>query len=289
VKLLESPRAKLSENKRVEWSNAMTIPFPPSFRGLRWAPTSEQEVVFLFGRLLDRMPSPLTIEFMGTPFPDCKATDSETDKAIWIEFELKSSHFFRDHKMCVERCDWVVCWEDDQERPFPRRPRRPPNDPDPEIIALNKIEVGQNLILNPTLANSDCAEQFGLRLRALPQPHQRIIEQLLSFGQDELKVVWPDTNNVCFTVRGVLDEGQEVELFKVYNTSMIGIPFHRWKKVAPEIRTAIAKQLNNAIGTEWFRDGRKKSRDVAELMPDDETVQSFISVWRKLAGNRSDA
>src|SRR5438552_4051230 len=86
---------------------------PTGFRGLRWEPTNEQEVVFLFGKLLNHLPRPLAIESIRTIFPDCRATDSETGEIITIEFELLASHFFRDHATRAERCQWVVCWQDD--------------------------------------------------------------------------------------------------------------------------------------------------------------------------------
>ena len=57
-------------------------------RCLTWEPSNEQEVVVLFGRLLDHMPRPVAIEFVQTGFPDCKAIDVETREPLWIEFEL---------------------------------------------------------------------------------------------------------------------------------------------------------------------------------------------------------
>ena len=115
----------------------MTEGIPSGFRALRWEPTNEQEVVMLFGRLLGYLKRPLAIEFVQRGFPDCKAADSETGDEIWIEFELYSSHFYRDHSKRSEKCDWIVCWHDDLNGAPPpswSRSRTPP-----EIISLDKI------------------------------------------------------------------------------------------------------------------------------------------------------
>jgi hypothetical protein len=40
----------------------MNSELPSGFRGLRWEPTDEQDVLVLFGRLLDHLPRPLAIE-----------------------------------------------------------------------------------------------------------------------------------------------------------------------------------------------------------------------------------
>jgi hypothetical protein len=262
----------------------MTIAASRNFRGLRWSPTSEQEVVLLFGRLLGYLPQPLTIDFVGTTFPDCKATDSETRETIWIEFELKSSHFYRDHKDRVEQCNWIVCWEDDWDGNLPALWKDRP----PTIVALKDLveKIPERQILN-TRVETDPKNLFSLRVQALPTEQQHRIEQLLSVGSNPfLKVVWPETNGACFTVRGNI-AGHDVECFKLSSTGMIGTPFSRWKKVPPEIRTAVAQQLNDALSIDWFSDGRKGSRYIGELLTSDEQLQRFIGVWRGLVSSSS--
>ena len=179
----------------------MSSAIPKGFRGLRWEPTNEQEVVVLFGRLLDHLDRPLAIESVGTTFPDCKATDSETEQPICIEFELYSSHFFRDHvkrKKRPERCDWVVCWHDDlSDKPsLPEWPR---------IVALDQIveHHPEALVLNRRPVHATPAEAFSFRIAGSSLRHQEIAQQLMRFGQTQanLKVSWPETNRACFTVR----------------------------------------------------------------------------------------
>ena len=259
----------------------MSSAIPRGFRGLRWEPTNEQEVVVLFGRLLDRLDRPLAIDSVGTTFPDCKATDSETGETICIEFELYSSHFFRDHangNRRPERCDWVVCWHNDLAG------ERSPGWP--RIVALDEIldSASGSHILNRRPANATRAEAFKFRIAGSSPRHQEIVRQLMEFGeaQAELEISWPETNRDCFTVR----EPRGIEYFKV-GSSSITVPFSRWSAVSPEVKRDIAEQLNAALGTKWFTGEGKTKRDTAELMGDDESVRRFISVWRDFAGLRA--
>jgi len=56
--------------------------------GMAYAPTNEQGVVFLFGRLAERLG--FTIEHIQTRFPDCTAR-REGGKC-YIEFEYRASN-----------------------------------------------------------------------------------------------------------------------------------------------------------------------------------------------------
>lgn len=255
----------------------MNIPIPKGFRGLRWEPTNEQEVVMLFGRLLDRLDTSLAIESIGTTFPDCKATDSEDGTPVCIEFELNSSHFFRDHRKRVEKCDWVVCWHDDWDGD---------RDP-PRIVALDKIAPTDLIVNRPSPSPRTQDEAFKYRIGGLSSRHQEAIQQLLHFGETELTVAWPETNGACFTVRGPLGGRNGVEYFKVGSHGTIAIPFSRWKGVPPILRADVAKRLNAALGTKWFAGQGKASRDILELMKDADSVQRFIGVWKRFVDPRA--
>lgn len=84
-----------------------------NFRGLVYAPTNEQGVVFLFGKIAHEFG--IYIELIRTGYPDCVAK-RYIGKAMWedmkIEFEFKSSDFVR-HNHKVEDVDMIVCWEHD--------------------------------------------------------------------------------------------------------------------------------------------------------------------------------
>lgn len=78
--------------------------------GMVYAPTCEQGVVFLFGRLAARLG--FTIEHVQVRFPDCIA--KWKGKHRRIEFEYWASHF-ADHRHDAKGADIIVCWENDWE------------------------------------------------------------------------------------------------------------------------------------------------------------------------------
>jgi hypothetical protein len=134
----------------------MNREIPLGFRGLRWEPTDEQDVVVLFCRLLDHLPRPLAVENVRTGFPDCKATDSETGDELSIEFELKSSHFLRDHSDRTEKCDWIICWHDDLEtKPWGF----------PQVVALDDIveRLSPGVVLNRCFSAAKPVDVFRAR------------------------------------------------------------------------------------------------------------------------------
>jgi hypothetical protein len=259
----------------------MNSELPPGFRGLRWEPTDEQDVVVLFGRLLDHLPRPLAIENVRTGFPDCRATDSETGEAICIEFELKSSHFVRDHSERTEKCDWIVCWRDDLDT-------KPPEFP--QVVALDGIvaHLTPPLVLNRLSATARPVDVFRARAAGLPIPQQRIIERLLTFGgAGALRIDWPETNGACFTVRGPIAGLGDIEYFKVSSAGRVGVAFSRWKGAAADIRSDVAVRLNEAVGSESFSGRGKTGRHISELFRTDASVDQFIRVWQEVGAKLS--
>ena len=82
---------------------------------MRYAPTSEQEVVVLFTLLLSHLPMRFEIDEVREEFPDCLAwriEDDGTKTKVRIEFELYASNF-RIHGHDPTGCDLIICWEDD--------------------------------------------------------------------------------------------------------------------------------------------------------------------------------
>jgi len=79
------------------------------FEHLAYEPTYHDEVIFLFGRLLDHIDPQAEIEYIQASFPDCRAARFLGKEHVRIEFEVYSSRF--DHP--VEGCDYIVCWEHD--------------------------------------------------------------------------------------------------------------------------------------------------------------------------------
>lgn len=79
---------------------------------LRYAPTNELGVVFLFSKLASKWR--VRVETVQEAFPDCIAYQKShgKEKRIRIEFEFKSRNF-KVHGHDPKKCDWIVCWEHD--------------------------------------------------------------------------------------------------------------------------------------------------------------------------------
>jgi hypothetical protein len=84
-------------------------------RGMAYAPTCEQGVVFLFGRLAPRLG--FCVEDVRVRYPDCQAR--RKGKIYRIEFEYWASDF-ETHGHDPKKADYVVCWHNDWES----RPKR---------------------------------------------------------------------------------------------------------------------------------------------------------------------
>ncbi len=77
-------------------------------RGMAYAPTSEQGVVALFGRLAPRLG--FCIEQVQIRCPDCRAR--RKGRICRIEFEYWASDF-EIHEHNPDKVDYVVCWHND--------------------------------------------------------------------------------------------------------------------------------------------------------------------------------
>lgn len=81
-----------------------------NFRGLVYAPTNEQGVIFLFSKVSKDLN--IEIEEIRTGFPDAIGR-VQTSKGYYvrrtIEFEYLSSHY--DH--LPAKCDMIICWKHD--------------------------------------------------------------------------------------------------------------------------------------------------------------------------------
>jgi DNA-directed RNA polymerase delta subunit len=85
---------------------------PINFEGLIYGPLNENGVIFLFSKIHDKLG--INIEAIQPSFPDAKGRRKARKgwEDIWIEFELKSSHF-KIHGHDLNQCDVIVCWEHD--------------------------------------------------------------------------------------------------------------------------------------------------------------------------------
>lgn len=85
---------------------------PLDFEGLTNAPMEENGVIFLFGKLHERMG--IRIKAIRKGFPDAQGEVWIRDKLYprTLEFEFRSSDFKR-HKHDASKCDIIICWEHD--------------------------------------------------------------------------------------------------------------------------------------------------------------------------------
>jgi hypothetical protein len=90
----------------------LAIGEPIDFEGLTNAPLEENGVIFLFGKLHERMG--IRIKAIRKGFPDAAAEVWIKDRLYprTIEFEFRTSDFKR-HGHDSNKCDIIVCWEHD--------------------------------------------------------------------------------------------------------------------------------------------------------------------------------
>lgn len=80
---------------------------PIKIEGMAYAPTNEQGVVYLFGRLAPQLG--FHVEIVRTGFPDCIAR--RRGRTLRIEFKYRASQY----NYSPRGADVVVCWENDWE------------------------------------------------------------------------------------------------------------------------------------------------------------------------------
>jgi hypothetical protein len=215
---------------------------------MRYAPTSEQEVIVLFALLLPHLPLRLELDRVHKEFPDCLAwriNDDGTQTEVRIEFELYASNF-KEHEHKAGDCDLIVCWEDDVSGCDDLPPR----------LALRPLaeKASPPVIRLPLRSKySDRIWDTGSFLKACPADLQPIHEQLLTWAKDVGQVIWGrGAKNPSWTFAVPLDNGSRCTLFGVYADGTIwlyrspDLPADRMARYtqcfqsAPKLRAALA-------------------------------------------------
>lgn len=279
-----SPKRKASGTGKATGRAPMSDgEMPMGFRGFRWQPGSEMEVVCLFGVLLSELeldgePLPLVIDEVRTAFPDCLARRTDTKEEVRIEFELYSSHF-KQHRHSGKGCDYIVCWEDDYGGDFGG----------PKVIELAPIVAKKRpaLILNDQPkrpAQRWNEEKFREEAKSLSNRHQKIIDALLAFAKAEkLGPKWVSGPYAAFAV------GDADQFFKFYANGYLAFPLYRWQR--RHLFSELFDRLNAALPpcTTWsvkrFEGGREDKKggwDAVEILPVQVHLNRFLDVWRWL-------
>ena len=113
-----------------------------NFRGLKWEPSYEGEVLILFGMLLPHLKETVLIEEYTDEFPDCKAKIDGED--VGIEFEVDSRNFYdqKHHEdPRLPKCSLIVCWKN------PYNDVIKPQGHSIKILELSKVIKEKNLHL----------------------------------------------------------------------------------------------------------------------------------------------
>jgi hypothetical protein len=224
---------------------------------MRYAPTSEQEVVVLFALLLPHLPFRLELDEVREEFPDCLAwrvNDDGTQTEVRIEFELYASNF-KEHGHKSEDCDLIVCWEDNvsgyDDLP-PRLALRP--------LAEKASPPVIDLPLRPKYPDKVWdTESF---LAACPDGLRPIHEQLLTWAKDVGQVISGRGAKIpSWTFAVSLDDGPPRKLFGVYADGTIWLyrcpelPVDRMVRYAQCLQWAPKLKAALASGKLWFEVG----------------------------------
>ncbi|MGH9932787.1 MAG: hypothetical protein ACREA9_26590 [Pyrinomonadaceae bacterium] len=252
---------------------------PQSIPRFAHEPRTEQEVVCLFGALLEYLDIPLVIDQVRTPFPDCLTRNAESGQPIRIEFELYGHHFIQ-HRHPLDGCDMMVCWIDDwcqwpdtlcvvQLRDVVRT--KCPSLIDYFTDREPRTPWHEDSFMQECLTNG------------LSEDHLRTIRSILRFAESHnLGPEWLKDPKGSFAVR---DRDQ---FFKVYTDGWLGFPFSRlhagdsFPKLARDLNDAFCKEL--IVVTDSTRKGI--GGDVAELFPTADRLAKFLGVWESFANQR---
>jgi hypothetical protein len=222
---------------------------------MRYAPTSEQEVVILFALLLPHLPYRFEIDEVHTEFPDCLAwriDDDGKETLVRMEFELYASHFYAHGHPC-NGCDYIVCWGDDM-RGDHKLPRRLPLRPLAEKASPPVIR----LPLSPKYPDTIWTKESFLA--ACPADLRPIHKKLLAWAEDVGQVIsGRGAKNPSWTFAVALEDGSPCTLFGVYANGKIwlygspDLPADRLSRYTQCLRSAPKLKAALATGKGWFQ------------------------------------
>jgi hypothetical protein len=207
---------------------------------MKYAPTSEQEVVVLFSLLLPHLPMRLELDEVREQFPDCLACRLNKDGTrtpVRIEFELFASNFI-DHGHDPNGCDLIVCWEDDLAGfSVPRLPLRLlAETTSPPVIALPLRPKYEVKVWDRESFLAKCSDE----LRPLQNG-------LLNLAKQHGEVVFgKGRRNPSWKFDVPLNTGQRCTLFGVYANGTTW--FYRMPDLSADRRARFEQCLQSAPG-----------------------------------------
>lgn len=258
----------------------MTARRAPLFR---FEPQSEQELVCLFGAVVQWLDIPLVIEKVQTAFPDCLARRIDTGKEVRIEFELYSRNF-NDHRHDASQCDLLVCWQDDV--------RRWPNG---FVVELHDIVKAKcpwmvETIRYKPLGEPWAKDTFFTRCAENGLTDEQVdeIKAIIAFAEKEnLGPEWMDTPRGTFAV------GDYRRFFKVHANGQIGFSFMHLD--TEDLFPELCDRLNDALEERRFSPEAKRKKKgpdgirkqvIGEMFQNRKQLRAFLRVWRWFADAR---
>jgi hypothetical protein len=264
------------------------------FRGFKYAPSYETEVVMLFGIMLPHLKvGSFEIEEYNDEFPDCYA--KLNGEPVWIEFELKATNF-KEHKHHLDprlrNCNLLVCWKNDTPKDtLEFEDKETKQKIEIKIIELSKeIEVlqkeGLKFILTPnkpkhptsTWERETFLNQLEMNVKSgkLKNDEFNLIKEFLNFCEktDGLEVVYGVGKIASLTVRikkwgkispsGIMANGHIWINFKDANKS--------WIYPSPEIDKEVRHRFNQP-STSYYKYLKKDRETLTKL---EDTISYLI-------------
>jgi hypothetical protein len=263
------------------------------FRGLKYAPAYEAEVVMLFGMMLPYLSGSFEIDEYNDAFPDCSAQFN--GKHVGIEFELKASNFeAQKHHLDprLRNCNLLVCWENDKGQDTLRYEQKETKATvEIKIIELSQeVEIlqkkGLKFILNPEKPKHPTSKweretflnqlEINTKSGKVKDDDVSFINELLNFCEKNggLKVVYGVGKIASLTVRikkwgkispsGIMADGHVWINFRDANKS--------WIYPSPEIEEEVRHKFNqSSIG--YYRYLKKDKENLAIL---EETLRYLV-------------
>ena len=242
-------------------------------------PRTEQEVVCLFGALLNELDIPLPIKSVQTAFPDCTAGTS-SNKPCYIEFELFSSHY-RLHRHPLDGCAIVVCWRDDA-GDLPMR-----------VVELAEVVSKHRPDIIASISEWDhapCDEPRFFKQAIKDGATERdlsITHRIIEFARAER--LGPRFLKKSLATFAIGDHdpsairGKQRQFFKVDSSGRIGFPFSRLG-AGPVLRRELFNRLNTQLPSLKLTmdDTRSKGKGglLCHLFDTDERVELFLETWK---------
>jgi len=235
-------------------------------------PRTEQEVVCLFGALLDHIDPPVLIDKVQTPFPDCTGRRLDTGDPIRIEFELYGSHFIH-HRHPHDACELLVCWRDDYGS-------WPANI---QVVELADLVERHRPDLIATTDQRDPRSPWNERA-FLERAQQdgtdpkdiELARTIIGLAKEAgLGPQWLSAAEAVFSVGG------NAQFFKVWSNGRLTLPFSRLG--AGDRFPPLASRLNEVVPrlalTPVDVATKSKGGRLSDLFASEQQLRGFVAVW----------